>query len=90
MERIEPTRALAVKVWWAFLWRAALGTVVGSFLLGGFLGLVFVQLLGVSGKAVESIALLAGLAVGFAVSIEAMYRVLKKRFRDFEIALIRQ
>ncbi|MBI4423246.1 MAG: hypothetical protein HY554_05945 [Elusimicrobia bacterium] len=87
MARIEPTRALALTVWWAFIWRAVLGAVGAGFAIGLALGLL--AQLGVLGqRALENLSAFFGLAVGLLVSVEVMYRVLRKRFKDFEIALV--
>ena len=87
MNRIEPTRKLALKVWWAFLWRAAAGAVAGGFVIGVLLGFA-ARFTGMGPRAVENIAGFLGLAIGLGVSVEMMYRVLRKRFKDFEIALV--
>ncbi|MBI5245305.1 MAG: hypothetical protein HY922_16705 [Elusimicrobia bacterium] len=88
MERIEPTRAVALKVWWAFLWRA----VVFSLLCGVAAGLALAVIsaaLRLRPEQISPIAGLSGVVIGGAVSIEVMYRVLGKKFKGFEIALIR-
>ena len=87
MNRIEPTRLLALKVWWAFLWRAAAGAVAGGFVIGVLLGFA-ARFTGMGPRAVKNLSAFLGLAIGLGVSIEVMYRVLRKRFTDFEIALL--
>lgn len=89
MERLEPTRSLALKVWWAFIWRCALGAIVLGFLIGLALGLL-AETAGFGRKALGAFNALASLLVGAAVSVEMMYRVLNKKFRDFEIALVQR
>lgn len=87
MERLEPTRALALKVWWAFIWRAVLLTMAGGFLLGVVFGLLG-ALLGLGVDALSGLAGFLGLVLGAVVSVEVMFRILKKKFAGFELALL--
>ena len=87
MTRLEPTRALALKVWWAFVWRAFLAVVASGFVIG-LLVAFFAVAVGLSRRAVENLTTLFGVVIGVGVSIEVMFRVLRKRFAAFEIALI--
>lgn len=85
--RLEPTRAMALQVWWAWFWRAAAGTFAASFAVGlllGVLGLVF------GFDASTNRSLMGGLSmlVAFPVSVEMLYRVLRKRFAGFQIAIL--
>jgi hypothetical protein len=86
MEAFEPTRAVALRVWWAFVWRAVLFSMGGTFLVcGGIL------LLGAPAGALRGPAQGVALALALALSVEAMFRALKKRvFPGFEIAIIRR
>ena len=89
MERLEPTRALALKVWWAFIWRAVVGALAVGILAGMALGLV-TSALGIRDvSALQGLVSIIGMATGVGISAEVMYRVLKKKFKGFSIALIR-
>jgi len=88
MERLEPTRQLAFKVWWAFMWRAVLFAVVAGFLVGVVFGL-FSMVLKIDPHALNGVSGLLGLGVGALVSIEVMFRILKKKFNGFEVVLLR-
>lgn len=88
MERIEPTRSLALKVWWAFMWRAVVFALLSGFAVGIVVGLLSV-LLRLAPESVSTLSGLLGLVLGAVVSIEVMYRLLGKKFDGFEIALIR-
>ncbi|TBR23751.1 hypothetical protein EPO15_05340 [bacterium] len=89
VEVLEPTRALALKVWWAFLWRAVLGALAAGMLAGVLIGLV-TSAVGMSDpSALSGVVSLLGLLIGVGVSAEVMYRVLKKKFKGFAIALVR-
>jgi cation transporter-like permease len=87
MERLDLTRAEATKIWWAFMWRALLGFILTGAFAGagfGFIG----HFLGLDPLSLVNVASLVGLLLGVLVSFEVFFRVLKKRFRDFEIAII--
>jgi hypothetical protein len=88
MERIEPTRQLAVKVWWAFIWRAFLMVMAAGFVVGLVFGLLG-SAVGLSQETMGGISSFLGLVIGVGVSIEVMYRILRKKFKGFEIAVIR-
>jgi ABC-type uncharacterized transport system permease subunit len=90
MEPIEPDRDIALKVWWAFTWRSFLISLVIAMAIGlllGILGIIF----GMSPERQDSLsgtmAPLLGLIVYVFVSIEVMRRILKKKFKTFEIAV---
>ena len=89
MERLEPTRALALKVWWAFMWRAVLGALAAGLLAGMGLGVVTAALGLRDVSALQGVVSLLGMAIGVGISAEVMYRILKKRFKGFEIVLLR-
>ena len=89
MERLEPTRALALKVWWAFMWRAVLGALAAGLLAGMGLGVVTAALGLRDVSALSGVVSLLGMAVGVGISAEVMYRLLKKQFKGFEIVLVR-
>ena len=89
VEVIEPTRALALKVWWAFVWRAVLGALAAGMLAGMVIGILTTALGMDDPSALSGVVSLLGMAIGVGVSAEVMYRVLKKKFKGFSIALVR-
>lgn len=89
MERLEPTRVLALKVWWAFIWRAVLGALAAGVLAGMVIGVVTAALGVTDNSALSGLVSLVGMLLGVGVSAEVMYRILKKKFKGFEIALLR-
>lgn len=89
MERLEPTRVLALKVWWAFIWRAVLGALAAGVLAGMVIGVLTAALGVTDNSALSGLVSLVGMALGVGVSAEVMYRILKKKFKGFEIALLR-
>jgi len=89
MERIEPTRGIALKVWWAFIWRAVLFALLAGFVVGLAVGLV-AAVLRLTTEQISPIAGFFGIVIGAAVSIEVMYRLLRKKFSGFEIAIVKR
>ena len=89
VEVLEPTRALALRVWWAFIWRAVLGALAAGMLAGVVIGVVSMALKLEDPSALSGLVSLIGMAIGVGVSAEVMYRLLKKKFKGFSIALIR-
>ncbi|MBI2362509.1 MAG: hypothetical protein HYV15_03900 [Elusimicrobia bacterium] len=89
MERLEPTRTLALKVWWAFIWRAVLGALAAGVLAGMVIGVLTTATGMTDNSALSGLVSLVGMVLGVGVSAEVMYRVLKKKFKGFEIALVR-
>ncbi|MEK7657518.1 MAG: hypothetical protein AAB412_07150 [Elusimicrobiota bacterium] len=88
MERIEPTRALAVKVWWAFLWRSVVFALLAGFAVG-FLFALAALVLKLPPETVSAVSGLFGVVLGALLSIESMYRVLGKKFSGFEVVLLK-
>ena len=89
VELIEPTRGLALKVWWAFVWRAVLGALAAGMLAGVVIGIATTALGMEDPSALSGVVSLLGMLIGVGVSAEVMYRVLKKKFTGFSVALIR-
>ncbi len=85
--RLEPTRMMALQVWWAWFWRAAAGTFIAAFVVGLLLGVIGLVL---GFDASQNRGLMGGLSmlVAFPVSVEMLYRVLRKRFTGFQIAIL--
>ena len=90
VEVLEPTRALALKIWWSFVWRAVLGALAVGVLAGMVIGVVTTAMGVTDNSALSGLVSLVGMFLGVAVSAEVMYRVLKKKFAGFRIALIRE
>ena len=86
MARLEPTRQLALKVWWAFVWRAFLLVLllrVAIVISFSFIG----TLLHIPPESMETTANILGLGLGVAISVEVMFRLLRKKFKTFQIIL---
>jgi len=88
MERMEPTRGIALQVWWAFIWRAIVFALVSGFAVGLGVGLLAAAMR-LTPEQVSPISGVCGLVIGAAVSIEVMFRLLRKKFSGFEIAIVK-
>jgi len=93
MERIEPTRRFALKVWWALAWRFALA----SILLLAAEGLIVSTLIATLQIKPESaqrltrvFSVLIGTPLLFWASWEILYRIFHTRIEDCEIAVLRR
>lgn len=90
MTHIEPDRDIALKFWWAFTWRSFLISVGIAMVIGMLLGVLGV-IFGMSPERQDALsgtmAPLLGLIVYVFVSVEVMRRILKKKFKTFEIAV---
>ncbi|MFH2202034.1 MAG: hypothetical protein ABIJ96_02865 [Elusimicrobiota bacterium] len=93
MERIEPTRRIVLKVWWALAWRFVLCCLVISLLQGLLIG-GLTGMFELSPEAVERLTSAATLLFGLPLTLLASWAVLfgifDKRLGDFEIALLKR
>ncbi|MCD8498095.1 MAG: hypothetical protein LRZ85_08490 [Alphaproteobacteria bacterium] len=82
MSTVEPTMMLALKVWWAWLWRVMPLAFIAGFLIGlawGFIGLAT--------GAPAAIGALLGALVGFYISIYIFYRLMTKGFGPYRLVV---
>jgi hypothetical protein len=86
VRELEVTWARAVVVWWSLVWRFLLASAVAGSALGTFGG--FVCFLAGREDWVEPVATLIGIAVSAVVSLWAVRKVLRLRFRGFAIRLV--
>jgi uncharacterized membrane protein YdjX (TVP38/TMEM64 family) len=85
MEELEVTFSRVLSVWWLLFWRAALGSV----LLGGIAGFIIGIGFGILHKPLEPIfPTVAGGIVGFIWFFLVVRMALRKKYRDFRIALV--
>ncbi len=92
MERHKPTRAIALRVGWAILWRFALCFIVILLAEGLLIG-VLVAMFKMSAEAANTLTRVVSFFVGLplmaAAACEAIYRTIDKRFEGFELAVLR-
>ncbi len=99
MQELEVTFGRAATVWWAWTWRIMIYLLLFSIIVGVVLGIavgVVVASLGVDQAemkvwmpAIMGVSGLFGMVVSIWTQIWVMSKVLKKRFSDYRIALIR-
>jgi ABC-type multidrug transport system permease subunit len=87
MQEVEVTFGRAAQVWWAWLWRALVFTVLFSFLSGFILGFAG-HFAGFTSQQLIPISMIFGVTAGVVISIWMMSKILKKNFGSFRIALI--
>lgn len=88
MFELEQNNNLVAKIWWAFLWRAILYSLLGGVLSVWFIGFVG-PAAGVPVEDIEDTGAFVGGLVGVLLSFHAMKVVLLKRFKGFRIALVK-
>ena len=86
MNRLEITWSHTLSIWWSYIWRCSLFSIILGFILGGIAGLV----LGFVGRG--DLAARVGMVLGYLcaiiVSIIFLRKILNKRYKNFSIALI--
>jgi Na+/citrate or Na+/malate symporter len=83
---MEVTWSRAAMVWWSYIWRLVLATIVSS-LGGGVLGLIL-GAVGAPKEAIIFVTLPIGLMIGTAASIVPMKMILGKDFGEFRLLLV--
>ena len=91
MQQVELSRLIAIKIWWSFYWRSILlmlGLTMGTTIV---LGMLF-ALTGAKGDRlaafISGVMGITSLPAFIIASIKGMEWTLKKKFSDFEIAVI--
>jgi hypothetical protein len=87
MQELEITPGRLLRIYWLFVWRA----VIGSLLMGAVAGFVIGLIMAAAGAAREQMTIMtsiAGAIVGLIWSIAALKMALEKRYKGFRIALI--
>ena len=87
MEELEPTWGCVIRVWWLLVWR----TTVGAFVLGSVAGGVFGSIAALANwhaDAIQLVGMVIGAAIGALWGIVVVGMALKKRYRNFRIALV--
>jgi hypothetical protein len=87
MHETEVTWGKAFLVWFHFIWRVLLYAILGSFVLGFVLTIVF-QMIGMDMEAIKSINMTVGFFWGIAVNIWVIKKILNLRTKNFRVALI--
>ena len=85
---LEVTWNRTLKVWWSYLWRCVLWSLLAGVVLGAIIG-VCTGLLG-KPELASPLGEVAGRLASIPVSIFALRIILRKRFKEFSIKLIEQ
>lgn len=84
---LEVTWGRALKVWWSFIWRALLFTIVAGFLAGAIIGGI-AGALRVNAQMISLLGSLAGMIVSLPIGVWVVRMVLRKSWSDFRIVLL--
>lgn len=93
MQEMEVTFARAARIWWAWLWRTLLVTVLASVALGLLVGLsarLLPGLFSTAPGAITHLGRIAGGLFGCVIGIGMMRYILRRSFGGFRVALIKQ
>ena len=83
---LEATWDRVVCVWWSFVWRCMVFTVIAAFIVGLVVGVV----LGFVGRghSAGAVGAVIGFLVWFPVSLWVVRTILQKRFGQFSVRLV--
>jgi len=87
MTEVDITWDKVTKVWWSLMWRGLLFGLLSGFVLGFIIGFVG-TLAHVDKSIIQPLCIIAGLLVGIPVGLWVTRNVLKKKYKDFRIALV--
>jgi len=94
MQEIDVTFGRAAIIWWAWIWRAMLLTVLSSLAIGALLGLLERALLPAEWSYGDPDILLlmgriCGGLLGSLISIRVLQKILQRRFHGFRVVLVK-
>lgn len=94
MQEIEVTFGRAAVIWWAWIWRAMLLTILASVSIGVLLGILERALLPPQWHSGDPgmmllIGRLCGALLGSLISIKVLQKILRRPFNGFRIALVK-
>ena len=87
---LEITWERAVRVWWSYLWRAILMTLV-AMVIAGLMGAIlsaFMGAMGMTASAIQAVVFMLGAVIGLGVSIVPMKLILGKDFGQYRLVLV--
>jgi hypothetical protein len=84
---IQPNLGHAMRIWWAYYWPTTLITVVGGYLLGLVVRLLYENFI-VSAKPLIPVTRNGGYVINYVAAFFVMRYVLGKTFRHFRLGLI--
>jgi ABC-type amino acid transport system permease subunit len=87
MQELEITWQRAVRIWWAWLWRALALSLVCGGVIGFAIGF-FGAMLGF--RNIDPLITVVGLVVGVVAGVAMLVTALKKKYPGFRVALVAQ
>lgn len=87
LNTVEMNWQRTFKIWWYWLWRATLATLVVAFIVGFFLGLFLSPFIG-SEATGTLIMNLVGVAIGVFFGLWVLKSLPDKQFSDFRVVLV--
>lgn len=87
MVEVELSMERLIKIWWSLLWRGLLFCILAGFISGFIIG--FVSALAHVDRTIATLlSYIVGALISIPIGIWVVKLIIKKRFRDFHIALI--
>lgn len=87
VESIQVTWMRAFKVWWSWIWRNLLFSVLAAAGVGTVLGFLM-GLANVESEIIKNVCIIAGYIVFVPIGVAVTKLVLRKHYSDFKIALL--
>jgi hypothetical protein len=84
---VQPHLGHALRIWWAYYWPTTLITVVGGYLLGVLVRLLYENFI-VLAKPLIPVTRYGGYVINYATAFFVMHYILGKTFRHFRLALL--
>jgi hypothetical protein len=87
---LEITWPRLVRLWWAYLWRNLLTTVV-AMIFGAFVGGILGAIMGAAGFSIQTIQIVGfpiGLIIGLVASLAPMRLILGRNYGEFRLVLL--
>jgi ABC-type nitrate/sulfonate/bicarbonate transport system permease component len=89
MEKIEVTWGTTLRVWWSYVWRSALFSMLLGFVLG-LIGGIIVGIVGGTHQTASNVGAILGYLGSIPVSIWVLKKILSKKYKEFSVALVKE
>lgn len=87
MQELDVTLGKVLRVYWLFLWRSLVGSILIGFVLGFVIGFAL-HVFGAPPTLTKTTSSLAGAVIGVIWSVVCMRMAIEKQYSDFRIALV--
>lgn len=85
----EITTGELIRVWWCFVWRFFVGSVVLGFIAGFVIGVVGTVTHLLEPGGLQEVARITGIVISILWSFVVLFMALNKKYRGFRIAIVR-